>query len=205
MLMDKGKLHHFWRRFRGVKPIYFLVIALFFAIIAVFAYRQNNLNMIKLRDTVYEADKNDGDVETALRNLREYVYGHMNTSLASGGNTIYPPIQLKYRYERLLAAQAQNSSAENAKIYTDAQAECERRFPQGLSGSGRIPCIQEYIANNGVQEGPQIPVALYQFDFVAPRWSPDLAGWSIVLSAVFGLLFVGSLGLRLWIKHELDS
>lgn len=202
MLMDKGKLHHLWRRMRAVKPLYFLIITVVFALVGVLAMRQNNINMIKLRDVVYEADKNGTDVEVPLRNLREYVYSHMNTNLASGDNTIYPPIQLKYQYERLLEAQSQSASAENAKIYTAAQQECERRFPQGLSGSGRIPCIQEYIASQGIKE-TVVPVALYQFDFISPRWSPDLAGWSWVAASFFGILFVLSLIVRVWMKHEL--
>lgn len=186
--MDKRHLHHLWRRIRPIKPVYFLLIAVMFGLISVFALRQNNLNMIKLRDAVYQADEQNGDVEGALRTLREYVYAHMNTSLTSGNNAIYPPIQLKYRHERLIAAQAQTATAENAKIYTDAQADCEKRFPAGLSGSGRIPCIQEYVASRGIQT-TEIPAALYQFDFVTPRWTPDLAGLSLVATAIFGGLF----------------
>ena len=182
--MDKKHLHHLWRRVRPIKPIYFLAIALVFGLISVFALRQNNLDMIKLREAVYQADEANGDVEAALYNLREYVYAHMNTSLTSGNNAIYPPIQLKYRHERLIGAQAQNSSIENAKIYTDAQADCEKRFPAGLSGGGRIPCIQEYVAGRGVQTA-EIPPALYQFDFVTPHWTPDLAGLSLIATVLF--------------------
>jgi hypothetical protein len=200
--MDKRKLHHVALKVRPIKPVYFLVLAVIFGLISVWALRQNNLNMIALRNTVYQADQNDTDIETPLRNLREYVYSHMNTNLTSGGNSIYPPIQLKYRYERLIAAQAQGASAENAKIYTDAQAECERRFPQGLSGGGRIPCIQEYVASKGVKQ-IDIPVSLYQFDFISPRWTPDLAGLSLVVSGVFSVLFVVSFISNRWMRHQL--
>lgn len=200
--MDKKRLHYIWRRVRLVRPWYFLVLTILFAGISVVALRQNNLNMIKLRDTVYQTDEANGDVEAALYTLREYVYRHMNTDLTSGNNAIRPPIQLKYRYERLITAQAQNASAENAKIYTDAQAECEQRFPQGLSGGGRIPCIQEYIASKGIKE-TAVPVSLYQFDFVAPRWTPDLAGWSLVAAAISGILFIVSFISNRWLRHQL--
>ncbi len=202
MRMDKKHLHHIWRRLRPIKPWYFLVLALVFGVISIWALRQNNLNMIQLRDTVYQADQNNGDVEGALRELREYIYSHMNTDLASGTNGIRPPIQLKYRYERLVTDQAQSASAENAKIYSDAQAECERQFPQGLSGSGRIPCIQEYVASRGIQT-PEIPAALYQFDFISPRWTPDVAGWSLVAAVVCGLLFVASFISNRWLTYQL--
>lgn len=191
--MDKRQLHHLWTKLRLVRPWYFLAAAAVFAVLAVGGLRQNNLHMIRLREAVYKADEQNGDVETALRKLREYVYAHMNTDLASGTNAIKPPVQLKYRYERLAAGEKARVSAENSKIYSNAQAECERRFPQSFSGSGRIPCIQEYVASHTIQEVP-IPDSLYKFDFVSPRWSPDVAGWSLVLAGVCFGAFAIQLG-----------
>jgi hypothetical protein len=200
--MDKRHLHHFWTRIRGVNYWYFLVGFIVTGVIFLWAYRQNNLNMIELRQAVFTADEQNGDVEGALRKLREYVYGHMHTQLAIGDTAIRPPIQLKYRYERLLAAEKDRVSQANAKIYTDAQADCERRYPKGLSGSGRIPCIQEYVATHGEKERP-IAKELYQFDFVSPTWSPDLAGWSLVLMALLGIMFIVRFGLELWLRAKL--
>lgn len=202
--MDKRHLHHVWRQLKVVKPWYFLMVAVVFGLISVYALRQNNLNMIVLREQVYQADKDGGDTEAALRNLREYVYAHMNTNLSSGDNTIYPPIQLKYSYDRALEAAKGPAEDPDTKIYSDAQAECERRFPQGLSGSGRIPCIQEYIASRGIQTPAFLPNAsLYQFDFVSPKWSADLAGFSLVLASVFSALFVIRWISERWLQAEL--
>lgn len=164
--------------------------------------RQNNLTMVRLRDKVYQADKNNVDVEASLRNLREYVYAHMNTNLSSGNNAIYPPIQLKYSYERALAA-SQGTQDPNTKIYTDAQAECERQFPRGLSGSGRIPCIQNYIASHGIKEAALPTASLYEFDFVSPRWSPDVAGITMVAAAIFLMLFIVRWLSDKWLLAEL--
>ncbi|MDQ5972145.1 MAG: hypothetical protein QG553_304 [Patescibacteria group bacterium] len=203
--MNKKHLHHVWRQLRVIKPWYFLVIAVMFALISVYSLRQNNLTMVRLREKVYQADEQNGDVETALRNLRTYVYAHMNTNLASGDNAIYPPLQLKFSYERALEAAKATGTDANAQIYTDAQADCERRFPQGLSGSGRIPCIQEYVASRGVQAAPFLPPAsLYQFDFVSPDWSPDVAGFSLLATGIFAALFVISWISDRWLRAELD-
>ena len=139
--------------------------------------------MVKLRAEVYAADQAGGDVNKALNNLREYVYGHMNTNLSSGGNAIKPPIQLKYTYERLLEAEQQKNASSNSQIYTDAQNYCQTLVPAGASGRGRIPCVQDYVTSRGVKTTP-IPTGLYQFDFVSPTWSPDLAGWSIVFAGL---------------------
>ncbi|MEO5627735.1 MAG: hypothetical protein ABIQ89_02505 [Candidatus Saccharimonadales bacterium] len=202
--MDKKHLHHLWRRLKVVKPWYFLMIAAVFGLISIYALRQNNLNMIHLREQVYQSDKNNDNTEVALRNLREYVYAHMNTDLASGDNTIYPPLQLKYSYERALEAAKGPATDPDTKVYSDAQADCEQRFPRGLSGSGRIPCIQEYISSHGIQDAAFLPnAALYQFNFVSPDWSPDLAGFSLVLAAVFSALFVIRWISERWLQAEL--
>lgn len=162
-----------------------------FAIISIFALRHNNLTMISLRDDLYAADKKGQGVEQALADLRTYVYGHMNTNLSSGGNAIKPPIQLKYTYERLQAAQQKST---NAGLYTEAENYCQKKIPASVSfyGAGRISCVTSYIETHGNQPAKikTIPPALYQYDFVSPSWSPDLAGWSLVAAAVFFIAFI---------------
>lgn len=204
MYMRKHLQKHAVRKIHSVSPWVFFVIALCSAATCIFALRHNNITALNLRDTVNQVDKDNGDVETALRNLREYMYGHMNTSLTTGDNAIKPPIQLKYRYERLLETQNQQAGQQNDKIYTDAQVECEKQFPKGLSGSGRIPCIKDYIASHGIKQQP-IPDALYKFDFVSPLWSPDLAGWSMLVAALSFILFLFRSALDRWIKVDLHD
>lgn len=202
--MNKRHLHHIWTKFRHVKPWYFLTIMIISIVVAVFALRANNQHMLELRSAVYAADKDSGDTETALRNLQQYVTTHMNTNLSAGKNAVYPPIQLKYTYERLVQSQSGQTADSNQKIYTDAQRICEQQFPAGLSGRGRIPCIQEYVKSHTVALGSaNVPDALYKFSFVSPRWSPDLAGWSIVVAIVSGLLFIISLIARRWFKRNI--
>ena len=160
------------------------------AIICVAALRNNNQTMVDLRQDVYTADKNGGDINTALNNLRAYVYGHMNTDLSSGGNNIKPPIQLKYTYQRLYDAQLNTVQTANQQLYTDAENYCQS-INQAYFGTTRVPCVQNYVINHGLKQADiQIPAGLYQFDFVSPTWSPDLAGFSLLLSIIFLLAFV---------------
>lgn len=204
--MNKRKLHHLLVLLRPINYWYFVVIFVLSTFAAAYALRQNNLQAIALRDKVLQVDKDNGDVEAALRELREYTYAHMNTRLSSDTG-IYPPIQLKYRYERLVAAESARTEGENRDIYAEAQRDCERRFPQGLSGSNRLPCIKEYVdANGGPTAQPRsIPDGLYKFDFVSPVWSPDLAGWSMVVAAFSLLLLSIRVFAGLWIRHQLDD
>ncbi len=191
---------------RQVPYTVFLVLFIVSAAVSIYTLRHNNQTMVKLRAGVYAADQASGDVNGALKNLREYVYGHMNTSLSSGGNAIKPPIQLKYTYERLLDAQQQKVSVSSGQIYTDAQVYCQAQIPANvsISGRGRIACVQDYVTSHGVKI-PPIPTGLYQFDFISPAWSPDLAGWSLVAAALAGLGFIASFCLRLLTKRKLKE
>jgi hypothetical protein len=200
--MDRNFFKRGYRAIRHINLWLLLVIALVSGVVCVVAMRHNNLTALKLRDQVNQVDKDNGDVNAALKELREFIFDHMNTNLSSGPNAIKPPVQLKYRYERLLQQQQQAAAAQNAQIYSAAQAECEKEFPKGLSGSGRIPCVTNYITSHGVAQAP-IDSSLYKFDFVSPLWTPDLAGWSLVLSSVAFALFVIRFGLERWIKAEL--
>jgi hypothetical protein len=170
----------------------FLVLFLSCATVAVLSLRHNNETMVKLRSAVYQADKNNGDVNSALNNLRGYVYGHMNTNLSSGGNAIKPPIQLKYTYDRLRAAEQKRVDYANTNVYTQAQVYCQQQNSVDFSGRNRVPCVTDYVTTHG-EKANSIPVALYEYDFVSPSWSPDLAGWSLILSALLFIAFLLSL------------
>ena len=113
--MDKSYLHHLWTRIRFVKTWYLFAAFIIFAFITVAALRNNYTGMTVLREAVYQADKDGGDVEKALQELRAYVSGRMNTNLDTG-NGIYPPLQLKYTYERLVKAEKDRVEAATSQI-----------------------------------------------------------------------------------------
>jgi hypothetical protein len=205
-MFDKQALHHFAKKLRPINKWYFLIATAFFVILAIYGLRQNNLTAIQLRDEVVAADKANKDVEKKLRTLREYIYSHMNTDLSAGGSQQHP-VQLKYRYDRLVAAEKKRTQQANESIYTTAQKVCEKRFPlgqAGASGGGRVACIENYVTNSGIKQ-KEIPQELYKFDFVSPRWSPDLAGWSIVLATISFLLFIIRFISEKWLARQLQK
>jgi preprotein translocase subunit SecF len=172
-----------------------LVLAVICGATCALAYRANYQHMVQLKNAVFTADKDNGNVEQALQNLRGYVYAHMNTNLATK-DSIYPPIQLKYTYERLSQQAVQASS--NDQLYTAAQAYCQQQDSTDFSGRNRVPCIEDYVTSHGAAKAAAVPVSLYQFDFVSPTWSPDLAGWSLVATVLSIVLFVG-----LWLAERI--
>lgn len=175
----------------------FLALVIISALLAVFAMRANNQKMVELRSAVYTADEKGGDVNMALNSLQNYVHAHMNTDLSSGGNTIKPPIQLKHTYERLKLAEDQRVKEANSNLYSRAQSYCQIQAP--APATSRVPCVDNYVASHNATAKTIAP-ALYQFDFISPSWSPDLAGWSIVVG---GLMFI--MALLAFVKQELAT
>jgi hypothetical protein len=172
----------------------FLILAIISGFVCIAALRQNNQTMVDLRTAVYQADKDNKDVNRELNNLRGFVYAHMNTDLSSGNNNIKPPIQLKYTYERLVLAQENQLQVNNSQVYTDAQNYCKGAGDTSFDTA----CVQNYVVNHGgASSDANIPAALYQFDFVSPAWSPDLAGWSLITTAALFILFVLRLAVNL--------
>lgn len=201
--MHKRQLHRLLKHLKRIHTLYFVFAIIIVGAVAVSSLRHNNIRSIELREQVLEVDKNNGDVEKALRELRQHIYGHMNSGLAVSGGA-YPPIQLKYRYERLAAVEKERVAAANAQLYTQAQAHCEALIPTGRS-LNRIDCIQNYITERGGATEQSVPDSLYKFDFAAPRWSPDLAGWSLLLLFVLVILFITRTVSVLWLKHTLHE
>jgi len=198
--MDKRHLHHIWRKLRWIRPWYFLIIAIVSGVVCVYSLRANNEHMVKLRDAVYTADKNNTDILGSLKALQSYVTRHMNTSLSDGPNSVYPPIQLKYTYDRLVQAQSDATAAANSQIYTQAQAYCEALNHVDFSGHNRVPCIEQYVQTH-TPSAVAIPSSLYKFDFASPVWSPDKAGWSMVVTGLSAFLFVITGITRWWLKR----
>lgn len=191
-------LHKAHSKLKLISPWYFLAAALISGTVSVYAMRQNNLTMVSLRNEVFAADKKGGDVEKSLKNLQRYIYSHMNTNL-NASNSVYPPIQLKYTYERLVETEKTRVATINERLYKDAQTVCQQQ-PQAT----RLSCVGDYVTAHSAKEQP-ITASLYQFDFVSPSWTPDLAGWSLLTTAIVLVLFCFRYGLECLIRHELQK
>ena len=65
--MNKRYLHHLWTLIRPIKLYYLLAALVVCGVIHVMALRANNVGMVELRNAVYVADKENGNVEQALQ------------------------------------------------------------------------------------------------------------------------------------------
>lgn len=188
-MTKKIKSFYKWhKRLKIIRPEFILIFAIVMTLASGYSLRQNNLKMLELRKQVEIADQSGGDIEGALRNLREFVYSHMNTNLSTG-STIKPPIQLKTQYEKLLAEETERVKQANNQVNITATNVCNAQFPSGGFNQAKVTCIQEYVSANAVKPR-DIPTEFYKFDFVSPKWSPDLAGISLVLAILAYALWV---------------
>jgi hypothetical protein len=194
--------HHWLVRLDRIRVGWILLVALVFAAVAVVALRDNYQRMSQLREAVYVADENNGDIDGALQDLRNHVTTHMNTSL-NNGSAVYPPIQLKYTYSRLVQAAGEKTGSSNAKVYKNAQKYCESKIPTGFSGRYRLDCIEDYVQSHGGAPVTNIPDNLYKFDFVSPVWSPDLAGISLLISFLAVLAAAAHVAVHRFLEMQL--
>ncbi len=183
-----------------MNPFILLFLTLAVGTVCIIALRHNNEHMEQLKTAVYEADKSGHGVAKALDNLQAYVTAHMNTDLSTGAGSVYPPIQLEYTYLRLVQAEDKSALAADSGLYTAAQNYCQKLDPYDFSGHNRVPCIEQYVTNHGASL-PTVPAALYEFDFVSPTWSPDLAGWSLLATMALAILTVIAFIPRLYRKY----
>ena len=202
--MNKRKLHHALTLLHKIHYSVLLGLCILCAVTALFALRANNQNMVKLRAEVFAADKSTGNIEGALKKLREYVFAHMNTNLSSGFSAVKPPIQLKYHYDRLTADAKAEYEAANSSMLNTAEATCVAQYPGSVFSQPRLDCAKAYAAGHTVTLRT-IPEDQYKFDFASPPWTPDLAGLSLLGTAVFLLLFIIRYASELAIRHELKS
>jgi hypothetical protein len=180
-ILTRRSDHRYLRRL-----IIFALLATATTGLSIFGLIRNSSGAVERYNKLIAVDQAGGNVEEALDGLRTYIYSHMNTEIG-GPNGIYPPIQLSGTYSRLVAAEEARVEGVNDELYSEAQAHCEEHGSQGFSGGNRIDCINEYIDTNGAEVQP-IDDSLYKYDFVAPRWSADLAGISMVSAILFALL-----------------
>lgn len=189
-IMRKHKAYYIWHKISGISLGLLVAIFIISVILSIFALRQNNLTMVRLRSEVYATDKQGGDVEKSLRELRAFVYDHMNTNLRAGSTSSDAPIQLTDTYNRLVAAEQARVAAlgGNSQVYVAAQQKCVDKITE----TEKLQCIQQYLTNEG---GNKFQLSLpqkefYSFDFIGPRWTPDFAGISIVVASIAGLLLI---------------
>ena len=200
-MVEKQQVRTKIRRLEQIKTWQLVVLLILSGFMSATFLRLNNVGMIDRRDAVKQADV-DGDetvIAKRLYDLQRFVASHMNTDPGS------VPLEHSYKraYDRALQDfEAQIASQSNNNTVAEVRAYCDAQAQQG--GWGRflasadpryVQCINdkwnEYPSAENVNYHFQAPsTAPYYHTFVSPRWSPDFAGWSLVVTGIIALIIV---------------
>lgn len=178
------------KNLQRVKTWQLVILLVLMSFVSATFLRLNNVGMVQRREAVINADK-QGDGETTrgrLLDLQHYVSGHMNTSQ----NDVY----LASQYERDKTALIQQASAGNESgevINQKVDAICKPQF-SGYN-QGYVDCFAREYAKYAPGSDPVSQVKMpdpdrYRFVFAAPLWSPDFAGFSLLVCGLIVLLII---------------
>jgi len=193
-----------------VKTWQLLILLLLAGFISATFLRLNNIGMVERRAAVMAADE-AGNSETTINrlyDLQRYVAAHMNTDLGKG-------VYLEASYKRDSQAALDRASSDtnpNGNIYKKAQEVCAPRFSQYSTAYlqcttgelAKYPSASELI---GAVASPNPNT--YVHDFASPIWSPDFAGFSLLVClAIILLIIIRLIGigiLKLMLRRHYQS
>lgn len=193
-MADQRQVRKTIKNIQRVKTWQLVILLIIFGLVAATFLRLNNVGMVERRTAVLQADES-GDKIALFNNLyalQRYVSEHMN---ADPGR-----IALQHQYERdakIAKDKAQRSASnKGSNAYQQASSVCD---PQAVTQGWRWPdprylnCINKELKKYPASEVASIElpnVGLYYHTFYSPMWSPDFAGWSLVLCAVILLVII---------------
>ena len=203
-MADKGKIKRSIKDLQRIKTWQLIVLLVISGFVSATFLRLNNIGMVERRAAVLSADKegNEEIIIQRLYDLQRHTSGHMNTDLGRG-------VYLESSYSRDLQNWQSSQYGDgnpNGNIYKKAQEVCAPRFSS--YSAAYLQCTTSELAKYPSAADPATDTSkprqeAYIHAFSSPVWSPDFAGWSVVVFIVIlGLIVVrfislGVLGLLL--------
>jgi len=201
---DKGRVKQSIKNLQRIKTWQLIVLLIISGFVSATFLRLNNIGMVERREGVLSADT-QGDEQVIIKrlyDLQRHVSTHMNTDLGRG-------VYLESSYSRDLQnwQSAQYGDANpNGNIYKKAQEVCAPRYK--TYSRAYLQCTTGELAKYPAAADPGTDQSkprqeTYIHAFSSPLWSPDFAGWSVlVFVIILGLIVVrfvslGVLGLLL--------
>lgn len=186
---DKGRIKHGLEGLQRVKTWQLVLLLILAGFISATFLRLNNIGMVQRRDAVISADVegNADAIRSRLYDLQRYVSAHMNASVGRG-------VYLEQSYNRDLQNWQQGQygdSNPNGNIYKKAQEVCAPQFQ--YYSQAYLQCTTNELAKYPEASAPGADTSkprqeAYIHSFEAPLWSPDFAGWSVLVTGVIAAL-----------------
>ena len=205
-MADKRQMRRSIKQLQRVHTWQLLVLLVIVAFVAATFLRLNNIGMVQRRDAVLSADKS-GDtaaMTNRLYDLQRYAASHMNANTGQ----FYLEQQYKRDVEKAVT-EASVVTNPNSNINVEVDNICRSRFSS--YSQAWVQCFVEELSKYPAAPNPEnqatLPKAdLYRYSFISPRWSPDFAGWSVVVCvAIIVMIIARLLGiaiLRLMLKKH---
>lgn len=202
-MAEKTDVRRKIRRLEQVKTWQLVVVLLMVGFVAATFLRLNNVGMIERRDAVHAAETSGDDeqLERRLYDLQRYVSSHMNTDPGK--------IALELKYQRDNEKQKEKfqeaaKSAGNSDVVSKVVAHCDAIGRQqgwrwtNSADPRYVACINDEwakypAASQSDLNYKPLPTAPYYHTFVSPLWSPDFAGWSVLVCLMITLIIIGRL------------
>ena len=183
--MDKKKVKHNLNQLRRIKTWQLVILLILAGFISATFLRLNNIGMLDRRNAVIAADTvSDNNVtQSRLYDLQRYVSAHMNTDMGKG-------IYLEASYKRdVQTAYTKASGTSNGNIYKKAQEVCAPRYTSW--SPAYVQCTVTELAKYPSADALVLPKAdMYLHSYVSPLWSPDFAGWSLLVCCFILLIII---------------
>jgi len=189
---DKGRIRQSIKDLQRIKTWQLIVLLVIVGFISATFLRLNNIGMLERRDAVLSADK-QGDEQTTIQrlyDLQRHVSGHMNTDIGRG---VYLEASYNRDVQNWQTSQYGDANP-NGNIYKKAQEICAPRFKN--YSAAYLQCTTSELAKFPAAANPATDTSkprqeAYIHSFASPLWSPDFAGWSVlVFIIILGLIFV---------------
>ena len=190
-----------------IKTWQLVIILILAGFVSATFLRLNNIGMVQRRSAVYTADKvgDNTTTQNRLYDLQRFVSSHMNTDMGKG-------VFLTATYNRDKQALIEKASnGPNGNIYVKAQQVCAPRYSSW--SPAYVQCtvneLAKYPAGTNLNDIVNLPSGPYQYTFASPLWSPDFAGWSVLVCVVILIMiiarFTGVLILRILLRRHYKS
>lgn len=206
-MSDKRTIRHSLKRVQSIKTWQLFILLILSLFVSATFLRLNNTGMIQRREAVAGADKsgNSEEITDRLYDLQRYVAAHMNADPGA--------VYLQEQYNRDVKAAVTLASGD-LDGYDTPQARADAICNPNLQSHGYSKAYQDCMLRELSREGQVVDPgtiklpnpALYRYSFSGPMWSPDFAGWSVVVSVLLAAAIVVRLSivlvLRLLLRHH---
>lgn len=191
-MTDKRNIRKNLKRIETIKTWQLIILLVLSLFISATFLRLNNTGMISRRNAIEGADKSGDTQDTSSRiyDIQRYAAAHMNADTG----VFYLQSQYDRDVKKAVTAASGDSSTGDNSPQAKADAICNPNLQIHGYSLAYQNCMLEQLSKAGQVVDPAsitLPnPALYRYSFTSPLWSPDFAGWAVLVSLLLTIMIV---------------